>query len=172
MIKYWKDLKNNLDNGESKMRVDDLILELQDMVNDAKAVPLTKDRKVLVSSERIFDILDELEDNLPSEIRQAKGIVADREQILEEARRNGDDIIRQAEERRKIMVSQSEIVRAAEAQAKDILNDAKKKAMDMHKAANDYVDDVMRKTDEALTSQLQDLKKTRQSFKASMKTGK
>lgn len=154
------------------MRVDDLILELQDMVNNARAMPLSKDKKVLLSGERIFDILDEIEDNLPSEIRQAKNVVADREQILEEAKRNGEEIIRRAEERRKIMVSESEIVKAAEAQAKDILNDAKKKSMDIHKAANDYVENIMRRADEAVTSYAQEIKKARQNFKASMKTGK
>ena len=154
------------------MRVEELLLELQDMVNSAKAIPFSNDKKVIVSSERVYDIVDEIEDNLPNEIRQAKDVVADREQILAEARRNSDDIIRQAEERRKIMVSQSEIVKAAEAQAKDIINNAKKKAMEMQKAANDYIDDVMRKTEEFLTAQTQELanqtqevKKTRQSFK-------
>lgn len=154
------------------MRVDDLILELQDMVNNAKAMPLSKDKKVLLSGERIFDILDEIEDNLPSEIRQAKNVVADREQILAEAKRNGEEIIRQAEERRRIMVSESEIVRAAEAQAKDILADAKRKSVDMHRAANNYVDDVMKRADESLTSYVQEVKKTRQSFKSAMKSGK
>lgn len=147
------------------MRVEELLLELQDMVNSAKAIPFSNDKKVIVSGERIYDIVDEIEDNLPSEIRQAKDVVADREQILNEARRNGDEIIRQAEERRKIMVSQSEIVKAAEAQAKDILAAAKKKSMEMQKAANDYVDDIMRQTEETLTAQVTQVKKTRQSFK-------
>lgn len=147
------------------MRVEELLLELQDMVSSAKQVPFTSDKKVIISGERIYDIVDEIEDNLPSEIRQAKDVVADREQILNEARRNGDEIIRQAEERRKIMVSQSEIVKAAEAQAKEILTNAKKKSMEMQKAANDYVEDVMRKTEEMLSAQTAEVKKTRQNFK-------
>mgnify|MGYP002626920650 CR=1 FL=1 len=158
------------------MRVDDLILELQDMVNNARAMPLSKDKKVLVSGERIYDILDEMEDTLPSEIRQAKNIVADREQILAEAKTNGEEIIRQAEERRKIMVSEHEITHAAEAQAREIIADAKKKANDITKAANNYVDDIMKRTDEAVTSCAQninaigqDIRKTRQNFKHSKK---
>jgi len=147
------------------MRVEELLLELQDMVNSAKQVPFTSDKKVIISSERVYDIVDEIEDNLPSEIRQAKDVVADREQILNEARRNGDEIIRQAEERRKVMVSQSEIVKAAEAQAKEILANAKKKSMEMQKATNEYVDDIMRKTEETLAAQISEVKKTRQSFK-------
>ena len=151
------------------MRVDDLILELQDMVNNAKAMPLSKDKKVLISGERIFDILDEIEDTLPSEIRQAKNIVADREQIIAEAKSNGEDIIRQAEERRKIMVSEHEITRAAEAQAREIIADAKKKANDITKAANNYVDDIMKRADEAVTNCVQDIRNTRQSIKQSRK---
>lgn len=158
------------------MRVDDLILELQDMVNNARVMPLSKDKKVLVSGERIFDILDEMEDTLPSEIRQAKNIVADREQIIAEAKSNGEEIIRQAEERRKVMVSEHEITHAAEAQAREIIADAKKKANDITKAANSYVDDIMKRTDEAVTACAkdisaigQDIRKTRQNFKQSKK---
>lgn len=151
------------------MRVDDLILELQDMVNNAKAMPLSKDRKVLISGERIFDILDEIEDTMPSEIRQAKNIVADREQILAEAKNNGEEIIRQAEERRRIMVSESEITRAAEAQAREIISDAKKKASEVTKAANEYVDGIMKRTDDVVTSCAQEIRKARQNFKSTKK---
>ncbi len=158
------------------MRVDDLILELQDMVNNAKGMPLSRDKKVLVSSDRVFEILDEIEDTLPSEIRQAKNIVADREQILAEAKSNGEEIIRQAEERRKIMVSEHEITHAAEAQAREIISDAKKKSNDITNAANKYVDDIMKRTDEAVNDCAknigaigQDIRKARQNFKQSKK---
>lgn len=150
-------------------RVEDLILELQDMVNDAKAVPMSRDKKVIISGDRVFDILDEIEDNLPAEISVAKNIVADRDAIIEEAHRNADEIIRQAEERRKIMVSQHEVTLAAEAKAKEILNDAKKKSVEMHKAANSYVEDIMRRTDESITSYAQEIRKARQNLKGSMK---
>ena len=150
-------------------RVEDLILELQDMVNDAKGVPMSRDKKVIVSGDRIFDILDEIEDNLPAEISVAKNIVADRDAIIEEAHRNADEIIRQAEERRKIMVSQHEVTLAAEAKSKEILSDAKKKAVEMHKAANSYVEDIMRRTDESITSYAQEIRKARQNLKSSMK---
>ena len=138
-------------------RVEDLILELQDMVNGAKAMPLSRDKKVIISGDRIFDILDEIEDSL-----------LDRA-IINEAKRNAEEIIRQAEERRRIMVSQNEITLAAEAKAKDIISDAKKKAADMHKAANGYVEDIMRRTDESISSYAQEIKKARQSLKSSMK---
>ena len=151
------------------MRIDELILELQDMVNDAKQLPFSRDNKVLVSGDRIFDILEQLEDNLPSEIRQAKGVVAEREKIIAAANEKYDDMIKQAEERRKAMVSQSEIVKAAEAQAKVIISDAKKKSNEMQKAANDYVDGLLSKVDESLSAQANEIKRMRKEFKASVK---
>ncbi|MDO5123588.1 MAG: ATPase [Eubacteriales bacterium] len=151
-------------------RVEELINELQDMMNDAKAVPLTGG-KSLVDTEMVLDILDEIQDSLPSEIRQAKNIVADRGQIIAEAKKESEDIIRAAEERKQQLVNQSEIVRAANAQANEIMNDARAKTADMRKAAADFVEDIMKKTDDAITSQLTELRKTRQNIKMTQKTG-
>ncbi len=150
-------------------RVEELIQELQDMMNDAKAVPLTGG-KSLVDTELVLDILDEIQDSLPSEIRQAKNIVADRSQIIAEAKKESEGIIRAAEERKQQLVNQHEITRAAQAQAVEIMNDAKAKTNDMRRAAAEFVEDVMKKTDDALTSQLTELRKTRQNIKMTQKS--
>lgn len=143
------------------MKLDDLIQEMQGMVNNAKAVPFAGD-KAMLSRGDLLDILDEIEDAMPSEIRQAKNIVADRNQILTQAKKESEEVIKKAEERRKALINQSEIVRQAQAQAQEILNDAKIKATGVRKAANQYVDDVMKKTEEALATQFNDIKRTRQ----------
>ena len=68
------------------MRVEELLNEIQDIMNEAKSVPLTGG-KSLVDTEKVLDILDEINDTLPSEVRQAKNIVADRGQIIAEAKK-------------------------------------------------------------------------------------
>ena len=70
------------------MKVDDLILQLQDLINDSKTVPLSGG-KVMVSSDEVYDIIEQIQDAMPAEVRQAKNIVADRKQILAEANRKG-----------------------------------------------------------------------------------
>ena len=151
-------------------RVEELLNEIQAIMEDAKAVPLTGG-KSLIDTEQIMDIIDEIQDSLPSEVRQAKNIVADRSQIIAEAKHEAEDIIRQAEEKKKQIVDQSEIVRAAHAQANEILNDVKAKTADMRRAASEFVEDVMKKTDEAISFQLTELRKTRQNIKMTQKTG-
>ena len=150
------------------MRVDELITELQDLVADAKTLPLSGG-KVIVEAEKIYDILDEIQDTLPAEVRQAKNIVADRGQIIAEAKREAEDIIRAAEERKKQMIEQSEVMREAKAEATELLNDVKAKAAEMRKAANDYVENVMKRTDDAITAQLTELRKTRQNLRITKK---
>lgn len=151
-------------------RVEELLNEIQAIMEDAKAVPLTGG-KSLIDTEQIMDIIDEIQDSLPSEVRQAKNIVADRSQIIADAKREADDIIRRAEEKKQQMVDQSEIVRAAHAQANEILNDVKAKTADMRRAAGEFVEDIMKKTDEAISTQLTELRKTRQNIKMTQKTG-
>lgn len=150
------------------MRVEELLNEIQDIMNEAKSVPLTGG-KSLVDTEKVLDILDEINDTLPSEVRQAKNIVADRGQIIAEAKKEAEEIIRAAEERKKQLVNQNEIVKEAHAQANEILNDAKAKTSDMRKAAAEFVEDIMRKTDESITAQLTELRKTRQNLKMTQK---
>lgn len=151
------------------MRVDELINELQDLVADAKVVPLTGG-KVMVDAEKIYDILEEIQDTLPAEVRQAKNIVSDRSQIIAEAKKEAEDIIRAAEDRKKSMIEQSEIMRAAKAEANELLTEVKSKAAEMRKAANDYVENIMKKTDDAITAQLTELRKTRQNLRITKKS--
>ncbi len=151
------------------MKVDDLILQLQDVINEAKSMPFTGG-KVMVSSEEVYDILDQIQDAMPAEVRQAKNIVADRKQILSEANREAENIIRAAEERKKAMLNQNEIVREAQAKAKEIVDDAKQKSAEIRKAANVYVDSIIRRTEESISSQLDEIKKTRANILNSQKS--
>ena len=151
------------------MKVDDLILQLQDVINDAKSMPFSGG-KVMVSSDEIYDIIDQIQDAMPAEVRQAKNIVADRKQILAEANRESENIIRAAEERKKAMLNQNEIVREAQAKTKEIVDDAKQKSAEIRKAANVYVDSIIRRTEESISTQLDEIKKTRANILNSQKS--
>ena len=150
------------------MRVEDLINELEDMMNDAKVLPLTGG-KAVVDTEAVLDILDDIQDALPGEVRQAKSIVADRSQILAEAKKEAEENIRAGEEKKKQLVAEDEITKQAQAQAADILSDAKKKSSEMKKAANGYVTDLMKRADETLTDLTNEIRKTRQDIQAQKK---
>ena len=152
------------------MNTEDLLDELYDMVDKAWNLPLSGGRAVL-DGEEVKQILDEIRDSLPQELRQAKAIVADRSQIVSDAKREAETIIRVAEERAKAMVNQDEIVKQAQAKANDLISQAQTKFREMRRASNDYIDDLMKRTDDALAENLAELRKTRQNIKASQRSG-
>lgn len=154
----------------SSVNVDDLLDDLYEMLDKAWNLPLSGGRTVLDGSE-VKQILDEIRENLPQESRQARAIVADRTQIISDAKREAETIIRVAEERAKAMINQDVIVKQAQVKANDLISQSQAKFREMRKASNDYIDDLMKRTDDGLAANLAELRKTRQSIKASQRSG-
>ena len=149
------------------MNVEELIDELDELVSKSWGIG----GRAMVDAGSIQEILDDLRDALPQEIRQAKAIVADRTLIINDAKREAETLVRVAEERAKAMVAKDEIVRQAQAKANDLLTQSQTTAREMRRAANEYVDDLMKRTDELVTANLAELRKTRQNIKASQRSG-
>ena len=133
------------------MTFDELLDQIDELMEKAFNFPLSGG-KCVVDSERVQEIVDDIRLNLPQEIRQARAIVADRGDIIATARQEGEGIVRAAEERARSLVAQEEITKQAQQKATEILSQAQLKAREMRKAANDYVDELMKRTDEALTA--------------------
>ncbi len=154
--------------SNNQATIEDLIDEMYDVLDKGWKMPLSAG-KVFVDGEEIRQILDDIKEEIPTEVRKAKAIVADRGQILEEAHREADTIIRVAQEKAQAMVEKDEVVRQAQQKANELLAQAQQKFKEMRKASNDYVDDLMRRTDESLSENLAELRKTRQNIKSSQR---
>ena len=155
-----------MSNNQSS--IEDLIEEMYDVVEKGWKMPLSAG-KVFVDGEEVRQILDEIKEEIPTEVRKAKAIVADRTQIIEDAHREADSILRIAQEKADALIEQDEIVRQAQAKANELLAQAQAKFKEMRQASNDYVEDLMRRTDESLSESLAELRKTRQNIKASQR---
>lgn len=150
--------------------VEELLEELGEIVEKAWNFPLGRGRAML-DVEEVREILGEIREAMPQEIRQAKAIVADRKQIIDDAKREAETIVRVAEERARAMVNQDEIVRQAQQKANEMLAQAQTRFREMRKASNEYIDDLMRRTDEGLAANLAELRKTRQEIKSTLRSG-
>src|SRR4026208_1822015 len=100
-----------------------LIDKLDDLIHNARPVPLTD--QVRVDKEEIYDILDQMRATIPEEIKQARWIVKERQEMLAEAKREAERIIKEAREKRAQLISQEEVTRQAERAAEDIIEDAR-----------------------------------------------
>lgn len=106
--------------SNNQATIEDLIDEMYDVLDKGWKMPLSAG-KVFVDGEEVRQILDEIKDEIPAEVRQAKAIVADRGQIISEAEREAETIIRVAEEKAKAMVSQVRLSCQAQQKANELI---------------------------------------------------
>ena len=151
------------------MTLDDLLEQFDAALDSGVKIP---GKKTIVDIEKLRAVVDDIRLNIPSEIKQARGIVADRADIITTAKREADGIIKNAEDRAKSMISQEEIVKKAQEKATEIISNAQTKSREMRKAAQEFVDDIMRRADEGLTSNLAEIRKTRAALKQSVPSAK
>ena len=116
-----------------------LIDKLDDLVHNAKTVPMTG--TVRVDQEEIYDILDQMRATIPEEIKQARWIVKERQEMLAEAKREAERIVKEARERQTQLTSQQEVTKQAERQAEDIVEDARAREREIRLGAEDYADE-------------------------------
>ena len=121
-----------------------LIDKLDDLVHNGKRIPLTDD--VRVDKEEIYDILDQMRATIPEEIKQARWIVKERQEMLAEAKREAERIVKEARDRQQRLVSQEEITRQAERAAEDIIEDARAREREIRLGAEDYADEILKRS--------------------------
>ncbi len=149
------------------MSIEELLEQFDEILDGGVRIP---GRKTIVDIEKLRALVDDIRLNIPGEIKQAKGIVSDRADIITNAKREADGIIRSAEERAKALVAQEEITRLAQEKASEIISTAQAKSREMRKAAQEFVDDIMRRADEGLTANLSEVRKTRAALKQQIPT--
>lgn len=148
------------------MKIEECLNELEEILDESWNLPLFKG-KVFVDVERIKENFEKIRESLPDEIRQAKAIVADRAQIIEDAKTESSTIIKVAQEKAKNILSNDELVKRAEETSESIISEAKIKARDMKKAANEYVEELMKKTDDVLMNSITELRQARKDLRNS-----
>ena len=91
------------------------IQQLEELVAEAKSMPLSS--SVLVNREEVLELVEEMKNELPEEIKQARWIVKDREELLAKARHEADSIVEHARQEQLKMARQEEIADRATREA-------------------------------------------------------
>ena len=149
----------------NEQTLEDIISALYDMVQDARGVPLAAD-KCIVERDKVLDMLDEIIAQLPVELKNARTIIESRNELIGQARREAETLIREAQEKATKMVESETIYQEAKNKAQEMLSQTQNRMAELRKASNDYMDDALRRTEEAIALSLEDVKDTRSKFRA------
>ncbi len=141
-----------------------LIDMLFERIEDAKS-PALKPNMSLVDRDEILDLLEELRAQLPVEIKRAQELLAARDKFVEETKRDVERIMRQAELDAKTKVSESEVTSAAKEKARQIVGRAEERSRQLYRVANEYAEDALARTEEAVQAALDEVKQSRIRFR-------
>ena len=142
------------------MNVEELLDLMEETLEAGTAVPFAAGKRV-VDVDRMRDIIDEVRNNLPDEVRESKKIVNDREQILKNAHVEAESVIQQAEERARALVSEQEIVKRSQQRVVEILTAAQTQNKEIRRQTSLYCEEVLKRSEEVLVKSVNDIKSAR-----------
>ena len=131
------------------------LLELEEMVRDAKSMPLSS--SALLNRDEVLVLIEELKDSLPEEIKQARWVVKDREELLAKARRDAEAMVEAARAEQLRMASHEAVVQRAKEESERILHEAQEDARRLRLEAEDYADAKLAQLEVALQKILEDM---------------
>lgn len=150
------------------MTIDEILEMMDELLDKAVTVPFSN-KKSMVDADQLREYIDNIRYNLPTEIRKAKEMVADRSEIITEANAKAEGIIKKAEERAKVLVSEEEIVKQAKAAAADLTAQAQAMDQSIKKAMVEKLDSILSESEKSLTKSLNEIKSMRETVKAAAK---
>ncbi|MEF3275203.1 MAG: hypothetical protein K6356_12540 [Chloroflexus sp.] len=124
------------------IELDDLIDELEEVIAAGVRLPLSGGR-TLIDESRVLEIIDQMRTAIPEEIRRARRIIAEQEQLLAAAQARVQEVL-----------SERGLLAAVEAERARLLQQAEREAAEVRAGADAYARQVLEELDERLSKLL------------------
>lgn len=151
-----------------------LIEEMEDLMDGASTVPFSK--KVMVDADEVLEILTEMREALPEEIKQAQWVTEEKERIVTEAEReadairkgaqkDADEMNKDAQKRFEALINEHDITKQAEKYGEEIVSKAEQNARVLKMQSITYVDEMLATTQNKIQDLLVVLEDNRKELK-------
>jgi vacuolar-type H+-ATPase subunit H len=129
-----------------------LVDRLEALVNGSRRVPLSS--RIMLEEEDLLAIVEQMRQTVPNEVKQARRVLQDREQILKQAQSEAEKIVTMARERAEYMINQEGILTVAKERGEQMLSDAQRDAQSTRSEIEQYAVDVLGHLEQQLELQL------------------
>ncbi len=134
-------------------KIEQVITEIEEFIDGCKFQPFSS-TKILVEKEHIDELLRELRNKTPDEIKRYQKVISQKEEILNDARERADAMLAETQIHQDQMIEEHEIMQQAYAQAQQIVDQATQQAQQIvdqaSEEANNIRQSVMDYTDDML----------------------
>lgn len=148
------------------MDVQERLDELTVMVEDAKSMPLSA--SCVLNRSQLLDLIEEIRQLLPESVYRADELLADREAVVLDGRREADRILEQARSQADLMVSEHEVYLAAVAESNALRSETAAETSRMRAETDDYIDAKLATFEITLQKTLQTVDRGRERLRSQM----
>lgn len=148
------------------MDIQERLTELGVLIEDAKSMPLSA--SCLVNRGQVLDLVDEIRQLLPESVHRADELLADREAVVQDGRRESDRLLERARADADRMVSEHEVYLAAVAEADALRRQVAGETAQMRRETDDYIDAKLATFEITLHKTLQTVDRGRDRLRAQM----
>ncbi|CAG0999684.1 hypothetical protein ANAEL_02860 [Anaerolineales bacterium] len=125
-----------------------LIDRLEELFNDAKAVPFT--HNVVVDEDRMLELIDQMRIAIPEEVKKAQQVMAQRDRVMAQAQEEANRTLQLSRDKAEQLIDRDIIVQEAQRRAEQILAQARADAEATRVDADNYVLDTLMKLQEQI----------------------
>jgi len=118
-----------------------LIDRLEELFNDAKAVPFT--HNVVVDEDRMLELIDQMRIAIPDEVKKAQQVMAQRDRVMAQAQEEANRTLQLSRDKAEQMIERDIIAQEAQRRADQILSQARNEAEVTRVDADNYVVDTL-----------------------------
>lgn len=148
------------------MDVQERLDELAVLIEDAKAMPLSA--SCIVNRQQVLDLIAEIRELLPESVHRADELLADREAVVQDGRREADRILERARTESDRLVSEHEVYLAAVAESEALTDHTARETARMRKETDDYIDSKLATFEITLQKTLQTVDRGRERLRSQM----
>ena len=125
-----------------------LIDRLEELFNDAKAVPFT--HNVIVDEDKMLELIDQMRIAIPEEVKKAQQVMAQRDRVMAQAQEEANRTLQIAREKADQMLQKDIIMQEAQRRADQIISQGRAEAESTRADADNYVVDTLMQLQEQI----------------------
>ena len=125
-----------------------LIDRLEELFNDAKALPFT--HNVVVDEDKMLELIDQMRIAIPEEVKKAQQVMAQRDRVMAQAQEEANRTLQIAREKADQMMQKDTIAQEAQRRADQIFSQARAEAEATRADADNYVVDTLMQLQEQI----------------------
>jgi len=147
----------------------DRLDEIDALVEGARSMPMSA--SCIVNREELLDLLDGLRADLPTEVRKARALLDERDEIVAAGHREAERVVTGGLAEHRRLVSEAEITVAAEHEATELLAEARAEAVRLRTESDDYIDAKLAEFEKVLGRTLVTVERGRDRLRARSEVG-